>query len=1490
MDPNGGLQNALIRPINSYLLPIAPQAQLPMPQMQGPSQAQLNSFRSVYQMSTPQQRQQMLQQAKGTPFEQAIQGMGVNAPNPYAVPGPDLGTRAYQLGSGLVQGALDQFIPNQTAGSMESQLQHDATGRVINPQAIQGGHAASQLDVARQAIADRLMTKGVTQGLPGMAGTNAGVEAGSNVLQAGIQRGMQMAPGFMGANAVTSFNGDGTPVTPMQQVGKTATAAVSGAGQALGFGVGGELLGAAGRLGMNGVRRVAGALDNQGGYIGGSKATGFPEAQAAGAVTPGVDGHPKFEVDDSQAKFNFEPLSKGPAPLPEIMQHPYLYEDYEALANTKVKYDPTLSPNAKGFYDRNTDTIILNPNPRLKPGETLHDSLADTIAHEYTHFIQTYEGHASGGSPESVQGLAASNDTTPMQAYRALAGEAEARNVAARRTMTQAQREATPFNQTYDVAPDRQLVHYDQGTPLSKDPIADTLGLPKNQRKPTAPKVEQPIDRTLMARPEAAALRKGTEGMTVEEIRRQQARMDSLNASTKNQVDLNPGEGGIKSAIANSQMVEYELSRRGDQAYRLGQGLSTHDRLLARNYESGMPIEELAQRADNPKKFAKALSAVEDYYDYRLAAERAAGAQVPKVNNYLRHYWNLDNPKDLARFNELATQKGLSKFNGVSSQPRAFSSYKEGIGAGFKPLNSDVFKDVAMDANQSRARVGQAALKEGVIRAGRDEISTAGNGIDAKGKPFVNSNVPGLEGLSYSKAIDDQLKGYRGLDRNVFGKAYDDLNRFQKNVVLSLSIFHSLNISINFSGSKWLRHPIVVGKGLGQSVLSFVSPKYFDHVMKGFDERGVTEWATRNGISLGVNGDIAPEGIKAKVGASRLNPIAQGHKAIFEREIPIMTLHMAELGRKAGIAAGSKEGITYGQEINNVMGLLNQKILSRDPNAQKWLNRVMLAPAFTETKFRTMIDAATKWRGDNKAAGNLAREAVVGKTALAGLIGIVGGIIATGKYPTLQQVLGQVTNPYVPTNIKNKSGGTKGAFLPHTFISELADPLTKLAHGDTSGVIHYANARLSPNLSTANKLLTNQDYFGNPIFDPNKPIGPQIAGQAAKQIAPIGVQNALNATGPNAKGLPETLLDEAGLSVKNDPNNPINQRTAAYFQARNDVLTKLTPNQKADFNSINPATKNPDGSYTPEANFNPFKSAQKVYTLLKDPAVLDATIKLNQSQPNHDPMWDLPKDKLDTFLTYQGIQGTDYGIATAKELEAQNPFIQEVNTARSSWFATLPPSQNPDGKNPIQYPQMDAATQQLMDTYTNLPDAKSKAQFLQNNPQLTQQFDAMNQYTQDRRTQQGVPVFAQSPVATPYVQMQMNSGNFKDPQVQQYLNAQTAFKASGPFGDGIGGAGGNHNTSPQALANLRLGLQANGKPQYNAASRSAQSSLLRRARNSMKYGYKDAKYNVKKSQQHLGVSNTRGIAWINPTGHAYHEAPTSHLQAALMKNSRRDKA
>lgn len=1479
MQPNYGLVDP-----NSYLLPISPQAQAPMPapmpQALAPAMtARQKSFQTILSLTPDNQRQQLIDAySKDPELSQVAQNYkggynpGFQDTQNLVEKGINYGADTVQQGVQAAQGAAP-FMGN-VAGALGG-----------NPlAAFNAVHqvATNNLQQNRQLAADTGTTALNLAGLVPGAGLLGGVaeKAGAALLPRigmGLAKGAVEGAGYGAAQGAISTipNAQATPQDYLNNASQGALAGAAG-GAILGGGAplaGAAVRGAARGIGA-GIDHVAQVYHPTPEVQAKTQALidqGVPAGHAQMLAQGGQEGHYSISAPDVAKPFNPHlPAEVNQQIYPLQMEieavHNQIAEHRDSLAPAmeRVDKDPLLNNAAKNRVKQTiTNEVQATVNSAQQELPALHQKIMQLDPTGKSMPTVSYpdqgvqKGHLSETQALLKQEAMQKAASTPLSAKIA-----EGIGAGARKVVDNVKETLKDERGSIDLG---AKFGKDEPKPQS-EVIADALGLKPEERVPTAKAKSSIEDRALAKQPDGQAIMDGTSGKTPEQLAQDKARMEAMQKPTKNQVDLTPGEGGVKSAIANSQMVRQELSHRADVAFAAGRALSKEDRQLASHYEYGQSIADVASQAKNPEKMAKALTKLEDYYDYKLAAERAAGAQVPKVDNYARHFWDLSKPEDQSRFNELATQQGIGKFQGTSSQPRVFRTYAEGEAAGFKRQNSDIFKDLAQDANSSGSRIEGAALKEGVLRAGGKEVSTKGNGVDENGKQFVNSNIDGLNGLSYSQKIADQLKGYQTLDRNVFGKTYDKLNSFQKNVVLSLSLFHSMNISLNFAGAEAFRHPFVTAKGFGQSALGFISPRYAEHVMNHFRENGTMEWAQRNGIALGSNHDINPEGLQSKVGTSRANLITQGHKAIFEREIPIMTLHMAELAKKSGVEAGSTEGIKLGQEINQVMGLMNQKIMSRNPNDQKWLNRLMLAPAFTETKYRTLFDAATKWKGDNAKAGNLARQAVGGKTVIEGLIGIAGGIIATGQFPTLQQVLSQAVDPYISTDIKNKAGGTKGAFLPHSFIGEVSDPLNRLAHGDTSGVIHYANARLSPNLSTASKLLTNQDYFGNPIFDPNKPTGPQIAGQALKQVSPIGVQNVSDLVS-GKKGIAETALNEAGLRVKNDPSNPINQQTAAFFNTRTQLLNGMNKNQQADFNSINPATKNPDGSYTPEASWNAFKDPQKVYTLLKDPAVLGATIKLNQSQPNHDPMWDLPvkapdgEPSLTTFLVHEGLQGTDYGSATAKTIvaggptQAPNPWINDVNAARSKFFSTLPPSQNPNSQNPLKYPAPSQSIQDLMTQAQGITDPKQKALFYQMHPELTDAQNQISQYDQGRRAQQLVPQFAQAPVASPQVQQMMSAGNFSNPMVQQFMNQEAAFKVSGPFGNGIQGAGGTHNTSQLAMDNLGQGLQANGKPSAFAqnSARNKAASMQRSLKNNMKYANKNERRVLRQDQQGHGA-------------------------------------
>lgn len=125
--------------------------------------------------------------------------------------------------------------------------------------------------------------------------------------------------------------------------------------------------------------------ENEGGYIAGPLALDFSKAQAEGKVFEGVDGKPRFEVDDSGAKIK-NPNGKT---LGELLDHPKLFEQYDSLKNLPVKTFTDSDSRLSGAYDYENKSMELNLADRNPLGALLH---------ELQHAVQDIEGTATGTS------------------------------------------------------------------------------------------------------------------------------------------------------------------------------------------------------------------------------------------------------------------------------------------------------------------------------------------------------------------------------------------------------------------------------------------------------------------------------------------------------------------------------------------------------------------------------------------------------------------------------------------------------------------------------------------------------------------------------------------------------------------------------------------------------------------------------------------------------------------------------------------------------------------------------------------------------------------------------------------------------------------------------------------------------------------------------------------------------------------------------------
>lgn len=179
----------------------------------------------------------------------------------------------------------------------------------------------------------------------------------------------------------------------------------------------------------------------------------------------GVDGKWRQEISDAEALLTNKQKNLD-GKLHESLQHPSLYENYPALQyyDAEIQSEIALPEHlkkalvgkGKGSF---TEKDFVTDEPKIT-AQAFSNEDKGTLLHEIQHAVQSREGFARGGSPEAeflsrgnitgdvlspeaqliYENKGVSKDQAAMEAYRRLAGEAEARLTADRALLTPEQR------------------------------------------------------------------------------------------------------------------------------------------------------------------------------------------------------------------------------------------------------------------------------------------------------------------------------------------------------------------------------------------------------------------------------------------------------------------------------------------------------------------------------------------------------------------------------------------------------------------------------------------------------------------------------------------------------------------------------------------------------------------------------------------------------------------------------------------------------------------------------------------------------------------------------------------------------------------------------------------------------------------------------------------------------------------------------------------
>jgi len=179
----------------------------------------------------------------------------------------------------------------------------------------------------------------------------------------------------------------------------------------------------------------------------------------------GVDGHLRQEIPDNTAKWLRNlPFERRMEPMNNVISHDDLYAAYPHTGDITTLFNQNV--NAEG----GAGSYHFNPTVKRgvinieSGGSNAIQNAKSTGLHELQHAIQQREGWAQGGSPDGMRQVLGNGELTGLyspeelhNAYRNLAGEAEARLTQSRMGMDAAQRlQSYPYDML-DV-PQNQLI------------------------------------------------------------------------------------------------------------------------------------------------------------------------------------------------------------------------------------------------------------------------------------------------------------------------------------------------------------------------------------------------------------------------------------------------------------------------------------------------------------------------------------------------------------------------------------------------------------------------------------------------------------------------------------------------------------------------------------------------------------------------------------------------------------------------------------------------------------------------------------------------------------------------------------------------------------------------------------------------------------------------------------------------------------------------
>lgn len=576
-----------------------------------------------------------------------------------------------------------------------------------------------------------------------------------------------------------------------------------------------------------------------------------------------------------------------------------------------------------------------------------------------------------------------------------------------------------------------------------------------------------------------------------------------------------------------------------------------------------------------------------------LAYRQALHPDTGELPNYRPHLYDRGDKTTQDYLAKRADTYALAIKSGKPgyTQHRVIPTYAEAekiLGPDGKPLlkraNANAHEDYIQTLQQTANENGQAALVKG-LREAHGTSAVFHVGTSPTGDNLGNLRIPGGRGLSVDQGLADHYNARESAtpSRNWFVRNYDKVNKGVKNTILAGGAFHGLQSGLTVAGQQLIsgiRHPSYLVDNL-RLVADSISPALRDAHVEAMKNNAADFKDGMNSIdrqrAAGLTyTDLATKATDGKSQGllNKLPGFKQLHTLVFERQLPAAkqmifdqkTAHL-DLRKPEDLAKARDEAAG----INYMIGGADSATQGLSPKNMQRFSRVVLAADYTQGRAMTVANAITKWGADSP-AGRTARQAVVGKSLVTALPGLVA-LVAAGKLNLKDPkavgnaFIQQIINPQVPTpwhnapTKSNRNGSAVTLKLPSTYISEIGkilapaiDPGSTYDNSRTSGIKDFASSRLAALPAVGEKLITNRDFYGNPIFTG----GPkQTATNITEQFSPIPFQQGTK-TILGKQNIGEAAANEAGLraSTSTLPQDTAHaRRLNEFYNTKNSIET-----------------------------------------------------------------------------------------------------------------------------------------------------------------------------------------------------------------------------------------------------------------------------------------------------------------------------------------------